>query len=293
MSSSSDASPGSGLVVRLAANTLVQIGGNAIALLISFFTFAAITRGLGPAQFGDLTAANAYLFVPVILADLGLSAAVLRRIAADPASTEREMRGSLSLRAVVASVTLAAAVGVAVAIPFNDRTEIAILIGSLGSFFTLMTLSLLPILQAELRMHWAVAGQSVGRLTTLGLILPVLEAGYGLKAVVAAQVVGLGVTFLIHLVGAARAVSLRPTLDLVQWRELVAGSFVLGLAIAFASIYFRIDALLVALVRSSVEVGLYGAAFKFIELSDVISNAVLVSVTPPLTRFIATSDPRA
>jgi O-antigen/teichoic acid export membrane protein len=293
LSSSNGASHPSPLVVRLATNTLVQVGGSGVVLLISFFTFAAVTRGLGPTQFGDLTAANAYLFLPVMLADLGFSAAVLRRIAAEPSSTEHEMRASLPLRALISTVALAAAVGVAVAIPFNERTEVAILIGSAGSLLTLMTLSLLPILQAELRMHWAVAGQTVGRLVTLGLTLAALGAGYGLKAVVAAQVVGLGATFLVHLLGATRAVSLRPLVDVVHWRELVAGSFVLGLAVALASIYLRIDALLIALIRSSSEVGLYGAAFKFIELSDVVSHSVLVSVIPPLTRFIATRDPHA
>jgi O-antigen/teichoic acid export membrane protein len=184
-------------------------------------------------------------------------------------------------------------VGVALAIPFNDRTEVAILIGSAGSFLTLMTLSLMPILQAELRMHWAVAGQTAGRLATLGVTLAVLGAGYGLKAVVVAQVVGLGVTFLVHLLGAARAVSLRPLVDVVHRRELLTGSLVLGVAVALASIYLRIDALLIALIRSSSEVGLYGAAFKFMELSDVVSHSVLVSVVPPLTRFIATRDPHA
>ena len=57
--------------------------------------------------------------------------------------------------------------------------------------------------------------------------------------------------------------------------------------------YFRIDAVLLALLRDAYEVGLYGAAYKFIEISELLVVAIPISVFPPLARFVATGDPRA
>jgi O-antigen/teichoic acid export membrane protein len=281
------------LTVRLAANTIVQAVGSGLASLISFFTFVAVTRGLGPEAFGDFTAATVFLFIPVVLADVGLSTAVLREISAAPERTEAAMRASLPLRALISAAAVLAAVGVGLAMPFNDQTQVAILISSIGALFTLMTLSLQPVLQAQLKMHWAVAATLAGRVVTLALTLGALGVGLGFKSIVAAHVVGLAATFLLHLLAVALIVSLRPVVDVVYWRQLLTGSIVVGLAIAISLIYFRVDTVLLALLRSPEEVGFYGAAYKFIELVMLIPAAVGISMFPPLARFVAAGDPRA
>lgn len=283
----------SALTVRLAANTIVQVGGGALASLISFFTFVAVTRGLGPEAFGDFTAATVFLFIPVVLADVGLSTAVLREISESPTRTEPAMRASLPLRALISAAALLLAIAVGMAMPFNDQTKVAILISAGGAFFTLMTLSLQPVLQAQLKMHWAAAATLAGRVTTLALTLGALAVGLGFKSIVTAQVVGLAVTFVLHLVAVAAIVRLRPVFDVPYWRRLVTGSIVIGLAISISLIYFRIDTVLLAVLRSSEEVGLYGAAYKFIELVVLVPAAVGISMFPPLARFAASGDPRA
>jgi O-antigen/teichoic acid export membrane protein len=281
------------LGARLVANSAVQIAGSTLASAISFFTFVAITRGLGPEAFGDFTAATVFLFIPVVLADVGLSAAVLRQISARPERTGELMRISVSLRVVISAAAIALGVGVGLLLPFTAQTKTAILIGSAGAFLTLLTLALQPVLQAQLKLHWMVGANVTGRLATLGLTLSVLAAGYGFNAVVVANVLGLAVTFLFHLAVVARLVPLRPTLDLGAWRTLLGGSVVLGAAIALSQIYFRVDTVLLAVLRSPDEVGLYGAAYKFIELSELVVAAVTMSMFPPLARFVATRDERA
>ena len=281
------------LTVRLAANTLVQAVGNALASVVGFFTFVAMTRGLGPDAFGDFTAATVFLFIPVVLADVGLSAALLREISADPERTAPAMSAALPLRLLISAGTIVVALAVGLAIPFDGRTKVAIAISSLGALFTLMTLSLMPVLQARLRMHLSVGATLVGRVTTLALTLGALGVGLGFKALVGAHVVGLAVTFVLHLWAVRRIVPLRLVVDRVYWRRLLAGSLALGLAIALSQVYFRVDTVIVALLRSSEEVGYYGAAYKFVELAVLVPGAVGVSMFPPLARFVATGDPRA
>ena len=281
------------LTVRLAANTMAQGAGIIAGAAIGFFTFVAVTRGLGPDAFGDYTAAMAFLFIPVVIADLGLSTAVLREISADPDRTEPAMRASLPFRALISAAVVALAVVIGYALPLNERTTDAILIAAVGSFLTLMTLALLPVLQAQLRMHWAVAGNVTGRLVTLGVTLGALELGLGFKSMIGAQVIGIAVTLAIHLVAVGRTVSLRPVVDPPYWRALFVGSLAIGLAIGLSQIYFRIDTILLAVLRSSEEVGLYGAAYKFIELAQFAVAAVSVSLFPPLAGFVAEKDLRA
>jgi O-antigen/teichoic acid export membrane protein len=50
---------------------------------------------------------------------------------------------------------------------------------------------------------------------------------------------------------------------------------------------------LLALLTSAYEVGLYGAAYKFIEIAYFVVTAIAMSVFPALSRFVSTGDPRA
>jgi O-antigen/teichoic acid export membrane protein len=290
---SSGTGPGGGerLAVRLAANSIVQIGGSALAAAISFFTFIAMTRGLGPEAYGNYVAATSFLFLPIVLSDLGLATTVLRDISARPEDTEMVMRRSVPLRAGISAVAVAAMVVLGLVIPFNEQTKIAVLIWSVGAWATLMNVAVLPVLQAQLRMHWAVAANVAGRGVALALTLGALAADLGFEGVVWAQVIGVVVTFLVDLAVVSRLVPLRPVIDVPYWRNLVRGSIVIGLAIGLGQIFFRIDGVILALVRPAEEVGFYGAAYKFLELADLIVAAIALSVFPTLTHYFATANP--
>jgi O-antigen/teichoic acid export membrane protein/glycosyltransferase involved in cell wall biosynthesis len=288
MSESVGPSGGERLAVRLAANTVVQIGGNVLGAAISFFTFVAMTRGLGPDSYGDYVAATSFLFLPIVLSDLGLATTVLRDISARPVDTEAVMRRSVPLRAVLSAVAVAVMVLLGLIIPFDEQTKLAILIWSVGAWATLMNVAVLPVLQAQLKMHWAVSANVVGRTVALALTLGALAADLGFSGVVWAQVIGVVVTFFFDLAVVRRLVPLRPILDLPYWRTLVRGSIVIGLAIGLGQVFFKIDGVILALVRPAAEVGFYGAAYKFLEVSDLLVAAIALSVFPMLTHYAST-----
>jgi O-antigen/teichoic acid export membrane protein len=273
------------LIVRLAANTAVQAGGTILSSFVSLFTFAAITRYLGPSAFGDLAAATVFLFIPSVLADVGLSAAVLREISQRPDRTERTVNVSLPLRALVALCAMAITVGLSWAVPLHDRTRTAVAIGAIGTFLTLLNLGLVPVLQATLKMHRAAAATLLGRIVTLILTLTVLAAGLGFTAIVWSSVAGAVVTFAVMVLAVGRMVRLRPVVDRAEWRVLLRISVALGVAMGVAQVYFRVDTIILAVLKSAHDVGLYGASYKFVELSQVIGGAVGLSVFPSFALF--------
>jgi O-antigen/teichoic acid export membrane protein len=279
--------PRMGLVGRMAVNSMVQIGGNALGALLGFFVFIAVARTLGPAAYGDFATATAFLAVPVVLADVGLSPAVVREISSHPDRTERVVGASLPLRVVLSLAFVGLAVAASFLLPFNERTRIAILIGSLGALFTLMWFSVLPVLQARLKLHWSAAGTVVGRAAALALTLGFLAAGLGLNAVMTATVVGLGLMFVITAFGAARVVRLRPRIDLLYVRRLVRESLLMGAALGLAQLIFRVDLIVLALLKTSEEVGWYGAAYKFTEYAGLVANGITLSLFPVFARFAA------
>ena len=290
---SSPTAPGAGpLGVRLAANTLAQIVGMVLSAVIGLATFVVLTRGLDVEAFGDFTAAVAYLTLPVVLADFGLTAGVLREISQSPERIEHAMRAFVPLNAAFSLVAVSALTAAGLFLPFSDGTKLAIAIGSVGAFLTMMTIALSPVLQARLQMHWVAAASILGRLVAFGLVVAALVSGLGFASVVAATVVGVAVTFAIQLVAVLRIISLRPRIDVEYWRSLARGSFALSVASALGQVNFRAGTILLALFRPSTEVGHFGAAYRFVELASVSSGAVSVSAFPSLAHFAATGDRR-
>ena len=279
-------------VARLASNTIVQAVGIPLQSLISLGTYAAITRYLGPSAFGDYTTATVYLLIPIAFADIGLTAVVVREISTTPERATTILRASYSLRLMISAVVLAATLATSLALPFDARTRTGILIMAGGAFFSLVNLSVLPVLQVQLRMQWAVLANVVGRLATLGATLCVLAFGLGFKGVAAANTIGLGVVLLVDMYAVRSAYSLRPSIDVTYWRRFVKGAIVLGVGLAMSQVYFRVDTVLIALLRPAHEVGLYGAAYKFVELAQGLALTVFISMFPTLTAFAARGDTR-
>jgi len=281
------------LSIRLAANSIVQMAGVVVASTIGFATFVVVARALGPSIYGDITAANVFLYIPTVLAEVGLSILVVREISADQDSTEAVMGGSLPLRALIGVVTVATALLVALVLPFTHRTKIAIAAGSPGALFTIMTLSVQPVLQARLKMHWAVTANVVGRVSTLALTIIALAAGFGYVAVMTAAVLGLGITFALSVVFVRKLIRIRLRLDFALWRRLVGPALFLAVAVGAGDVTGRADTILISLLKSSRDVGLYGAAYKFLDVSTLLASAVGISLFPVFSRLFTRDSARA
>ena len=279
-------------VARLASNTIVQAVGIPLQSLISLGTYAAITRYLGPSAFGDYTTANVLLLIAIAFADIGLTAIVVREISAAPERADSVLRASYSLRLIISTLAVLVTVGASFVLPFDHRARVAITIMAFGAFLTLVNLSVLPILQVQLRMQWVVFANVAGRIVTLVATLAVLGLGLGFKAVVVANVIGLAVILLVNVYGARSAYSLRPSVDVPYWTRFLKASLVLGVGLAISQVYFRVDTVLIALLRPASEVGLYGAAYKFVELTQGLVLTVFISMFPTLSAFAARRDTR-
>lgn len=277
---------------RMASNAIVQAGSIPLQSLISLLTFAVITRYLGPSGFGDYTAVMVFLFIPIVIADIGLSAIVLRDVSAAPERMREIINASIPLRVLISFLAVVLTAALAFVVPLTHRAQIGVLVGSPGAVFTLMNLTLLPVLQAQLRMHRSVVAVLVGRSATFALTLAVLAGGYGFNAIIAANVAGQAVTLIVNATTVHRTLSLKPSVDFEYWRGFLRASLVLGIGLAVSQVYFRIDTVLLAVLRPSREVGLYGAAYKFVELSEVFLAAAVLTVVPALTSLAARSDAR-
>jgi O-antigen/teichoic acid export membrane protein len=177
-------------------------------------------------------------------------------------------------------------------LPFNGDIRLATWIGCVNSWFTLLGAGVLPVLQERLRMGWAVGANLAGRAVTLACALGAIALGLGLAGAAWAYVIGAVATTAVQLGAVSRMVSLRPTVDLPYSRRLLRESSLLGAATSVGLVAWRIDSVILALLRNSREVGLYSTAYRFIDLTGAVVSVMVNSMFPSLTRFASEGDSR-
>lgn len=267
---------------RVAYNTAIQVLGKVVVIAVGAISIAILTRYLGPADYGKFTLLLVYLQIFALVADLGLFTITVREISKAPERTAELVGNTLSLRAILALGTLGAAAALSFVLPFTPDVRIGIALAAPAHFFGLLNASLLTVFQSKLRMDKAVIADIIGRFVSFGLTLYVATTGLGFYAVVATASIGTMVTFLVTNVLVRPYFKPRPLFDTVLWKMLLKESLPLGAALIVSQLYFRLDIFMLSFLRSSVEVGIYGAVYKLLDMLLTMPGFFVNSVFPVL-----------
>lgn len=254
----------------LAANTAVQVIGKVISTLIGVIVVGLMTRLLGQEGFGKYATANAFLQVFAILMDLGLNVMLVQMLG-EKTGDEKEERRIVStlytLRVIMATVVLSIGVGAAFFIPSYDA-ELKWAIAALWAsfFFTLLNQVVIGVQQRWLKMHVVAMAEVAGRVILLAGVLIGVARGWGLIPLVLVVSLGGFINFLVNFIIAARYADFRWNIDLPFWKHTLIRSWPIGISVIFSLIYFKADTLILGWFRPQAEVGVYGAAYRVLEI---------------------------
>src|SRR3989344_2268144 len=254
----------------LAANTAVQLVGKVVSITIGVIVVGLMTRLLGTEGFGKYSTANTFLQVFAILMDLGLNVMLVQMLG-EQAGNEKEERRIVSafftMRVLMASVVLTIGTALAWLIPTYDlEIKLAIVGLWISFFFTLLNQTVIGVQQRHLKMHVVAMAEVAGRATLLAGMLIAITRGWGLLPVVLIVSLGGVVSFLINIGVAIRYASFRWNVDVPLWKIALKRSWPIAISIMFSLIYFRADLLILGWVRPQAEVGVYGAAYRVLEI---------------------------
>lgn len=278
---------------KIALNTVVQIVGKVITTAISVVTLAYLSRYLGVGGYGEYTIVFAFIGFFAIVADLGLYNIAIREVAKDRERSSYIMGNIATIRIFLAVVFLVIASLIGYFIPsYSEAVKIGLWIASLSSFFVLLNQLLVSIFQANLRMDKLVIGDVVGRVFLFALTILFIYMRLELNAFIFANVVCNLVVFLVSLVFSRKFLIFTPTLDIKYCRYIFKEALPLGVVMILGLLYFRIDSVILSLLKDKVDVGIYGAPYKILELLITIPAMFTGSVFPLISRYFHEGDPR-
>ena len=230
-------------------------------MVASILTVTATTRYLGPSSYGALVTAVVFVGVWASLTELGIGSVIVRRVMSGNGSLERLVRvnAGMSLVYCVPLFAIAAASGVAV---YQHRTDVVemVLIVSSGLVLTSITTCFQPIFLATVRFAAVAFSDLLSRVASLAvtIVLIGLRANTVWFAVV--QLVPPVVVLVIQGAAAARIVDWRPIFSLRESWELLRESLPQAGLLIIAVLYWRADGVILSLLSTSDQVGVYGLA---------------------------------
>lgn len=272
------------LTRAIAGNTAIQIIGKLASTILGIATVAVMTRHLSPAGYGDFTTVISFLQFFGILVDFGLTLTMIRMISETAADETRIASNIFTLRLVSGLVFFGLAPVVALFVPnYSADVRAGIAIGTLSFMCITLSQVLSGIFQKHLAVVRMTLAEIAGRLTLLLGAIAAAALQAGMTAFVLAVVVGNVVQFGFGFISARRFTRLTLAFDRELWKKIIAVSWPIGVSIAFNLIYLKGDVVILSIFREREEIGLYGAAYKVLDVVTVVPMAFMGLVLPVLT----------
>lgn len=268
-------------------NTGTQVLGRVITTAIGIASVSLLLRHLGANGFGAYTIATSYLQFFAIIIDFGLTLTALQMLGEADAEEERRLLANLTgLRVVTATALFAIAPISALFIPqYTTEIRQSILIGTLAFGLISLNQVLSCIFQKHLAMHIVAGAEIIGRAAMLGAIAFTAARGGSVMDMMWAMVIGNLVPFLASIIFGRKFVPIGLAFDFTAWKKIIARAWPIGVSTFLNLLYLRGDIIILSLARpGSPEIGLYGAAYKVIDVATAIPFMFMGLALPPLTR---------
>ncbi len=248
---------------------------------ISLVIVGLLTRTLGPAGYGQYSLILAYLFVVMALADLGLYTFLVREISKTGADEKFIASNILSLRLVSVVGFLGLGVLVSLLLPYSGEIRLGILIAGIFAVFSSLVQVLTGVFQKYLKLYYVSLADVLGRGFQLLLVVMAARLGLGFLAFVWIVAVSELIHFLIVFVFARGLVKVGIELNFRYWGQTLKESLPIAVSLVFVLLYFKMDTVLLSVLKPAYDVGVYSAAYKVLE-TVIFLPAIYVGLLMPM-----------
>ncbi len=256
-----------------------------VGRVLFFFLILSIARFLGAEGLGYYSFIFAFIGLFVLFNDLGLSTLLVREVSRSHESAQKYLSNILSIKVILGVLTFIASAITIFAVEGRPFIIYAVLLASIAMFFSSMKDTFLSVFQSFERMAFIAAIRAIESFLIVALSIAALLLGYGVIAVTLVFLCIYILTFAASLIAVRRIVKLRMSADLTVWKSFLVQSSPFWLTGLFMAIYFRIDTVMLGIMRGYAETGIYNAAYRLLDALYIIPGALIPVLYPVMSRL--------
>ncbi len=270
------------LAGKVAVNTVIQILTKIVTTGLSLFIIALTTRYLGLHGFGQYTTAITFVTFFSIAADLGLTLVTTQLISRPGVDVSRTMSNLFSFRLISGFIIISLAPIIVFFSPYEMVVKQGVGVAAIAFYFVLLSQIFVSLFQKELRTEKIAIAEVVSRILVLALTIWAIGANLGVIGLLWTITIGNALSFLLHFFYARRYAKIGFRYESAVWKDIMSRSWPLVITIVLNLVYLKADILILSLFRSQSEVGLYGAAYRVIDVLVTIPFMIGGTVLPIL-----------
>jgi len=271
---------------KIIKNSSFLLIGEIFNAILGMLLVVYLARYLGVVQYGKYAFAFNFTSLFLVLSDLGLNVLSVREIARYPQKSSEYMT-TIALTKLFLSFIMVSSIGITINLMhYPQDTTIVVYILGLVNILNSFSMFFRSIFRAFEKMEYDALTRLIERTMVTGFALVALFFGFKLieivLAIFLAQILAFILTFMICIKKFARPCLI---FNFSLSRELIKNALPFGIASIFAGILFKIDTVMLSLMKGDEVVGWYNAAYQLVLGLTFIPASFSGSIYPVLSKY--------
>jgi len=271
---------------RVARNTSFLTIGQVLAYGMNALFLILLARYLGVDGFGVWNFAVALTAFFSIFVNFGLGTLATREIARDPASANKYLGHVIPIQVIFGVIAFSVSALLVNVLGYSQQTIYVVYILTVGIVVTTISSQFSSVFQAFERMGFTALATIISNAAALcgaviGILLHVNVVGIALFYLIAN---GVALAFSYALCARDFFVP-QLGIDVAFWRNVLKEAWPMAVLALGVLLYFRIDVIILSLLKGDAAVGLYSVAYNFSEATTVVPTMFISALFPVLSRL--------
>jgi O-antigen/teichoic acid export membrane protein len=277
---------------KIAYNVVISSVSKVLSTILALVAIGFITRYLGKEGFGNYATVLAFLSFFAAISDLGLYYIVTREISRAGADEEKILGNIFSIRLLSSLVIFLFSPIIILFFSYPKEVNEGIIIVAASLLFSSSYQILNGVFQKNLAMDRVAIGELIGKIIQVTVIILAVKAKLSFAWIITALLFNMIVSFGVIFFLAKKYVRIHLRFDFDYWKIFLKESIPMGIATIITFAYFKMDTILLSVMKSSSDVGIYNAAYKILENITFFPAMIVGLVMPIMAHTIFTNRER-
>lgn len=269
---------------RIVKNTGVMLLGDGINNLLYFFIVIYLVRYLGESGFGKYSFVLVYISFFNFLTYIGINKIIVREISKNNAINEKIIGNALTIRLFLSILSIILSFIIINLLNYPYDTKILVYIASISLFSSSLSATYSSIFQTYLKMEYSMVANLVERIISAILILLIIVLKGSIVYIIIAIVISNFFNLFVTCLFSRKFVKPVFEFEFYYAKQILTSSIPIGITAAFRVIYYRIDVIMISLMKTESDIGYYASAYTLISPLNLIPSALMFSVFPLMSR---------
>jgi O-antigen/teichoic acid export membrane protein len=270
---------------KILVNTLTQFGSRAISILLSLLSVSLLTRYLGVEGYGDFTLVFTFLTFFALTADIGFNVTLVREFSRQKNISSLEKATFLNVKLILVSLSTVLTIVALVIFPYSKFLKKAIIIGTIITVLGNMISYGTSILQSKIRLDLVALIEVITKVVSVITVIYFININASFYYILCAILIGNLAGFCITVYYIRDYIVFKVHIDQKLLQKLFKIAIPLGITSVLTLFYFKVDTLLLSVIKTPSDVGIYGLAYNVLENILMAWGLLMASVFPLLSQF--------